>query len=350
MTRIIPAGGVSRASDDPGKALICGSVAFDAIMRFDGRFRDHILPEQIHILNVAFLVPQLRREFGGCAGNIAYNMRLLGDLGCPMATVGRDFGSYREWLIQAGVPLDHVRVVDSELTAQAFITTDRDDNQITAFHPGAMQHSHLNRVSDARGVTIGVVAPDGRDGMVAHAAQFADAGIPFLFDPGQGLPMFDGADLKRFVEQASWVAVNDYEWRLIEQKTGWSERDVCERVSALIVTRGAQGSTIHTRDGRIEIPCARAGEVVDPTGCGDAYRAGLLHGLLRGLDWQITGRIAAVMGAIKIESLGTQNHRASRAQLAQRLAESFGEATARAAFGAGHSQDLSHAQSTGTDR
>ena len=350
MTQISPAGGVSRASDHPGKILICGSVAFDAIMRFDGRFRDHILPEQIHILNVAFLVPQLRREFGGCAGNIAYNMRLLGDVGWPMATVGRDFGPYREWLTGAGVPLEHLRVLDSELTAQAFITTDLDDNQITAFHPGAMQHSHLNRVSDAGRVDIGVVAPDGREGMLEHAAQFAAAGIPFLFDPGQGLPMFDGADLQRFVEQASWVAVNDYEWRLVEQKTGWSEREVCERVAALIVTRGAKGSTIHTRDGRIEIPCARAQAVVDPTGCGDAYRAGLLHGLRRGLDWETTGRIAAVMGAIKIESRGTQNHRVSRPQIAQRLSESFGEAAARAAFGATGAPDFSHAQATGTDR
>ena len=350
MTQNFPAGGVSRASDSPGKTLICGSVAFDAIMRFDGRFRDHILPEQIHILNVAFLVPQLRREFGGCAGNIAYNMRLLGDAGCPMATVGRDFDPYREWLTGVGVPLDHVRVVDSELTAQAFITTDLDDNQITAFHPGAMQHSHLNRVSDAGGIALGVVAPDGRDGMVSHAAQFAAAGIPFLFDPGQGLPMFDGADLKRFVEQASWVAVNDYEWRLLEQKTGWSEREVCERVAALIVTRGAKGSSIHTKEGRMDIPCARVDAVVDPTGCGDAYRAGLLYGLLRGLDWQSTGHIAAVMGAIKIESRGTQNHRVSREEIARRLAGSFGEAAARAAFGAAASQDLSHAQATGTDR
>ena len=350
MTQNFPAGGVSRASDSPGKTLICGSVAFDAIMRFEGRFRDHILPEQIHILNVSFLVPQLRREFGGCAGNIAYNMRLLGDVGCPMATVGRDFDPYREWLTEVGVPLDQVRVVDSELTAQAFITTDLDDNQITAFHPGAMQHAHLSRVSEASGVSIGVVAPDGRQGMLEHAAQFAAAGIPFLFDPGQGLPMFDGAELKRFVEQATWVAVNDYEWRLLEQSTGWSEREVCERVAALIVTRGAKGSTIHTQEGRIDIPCAKATTVVDPTGCGDAYRAGLLHGLLHGLDWQTTGRIAAVMGAIKIESRGTQNHRASRAVIAWRLAESFGEAAARAAFGATLSQNLSHAQATGTDR
>ncbi len=342
--------GVSRKSDSPRKALVCGSLAFDAIMRFDGRFREHILPEQIHILNVAFLVPQLRREFGGCAGNIAYNMRLLGDVGVPMATVGHDFTPYREWLVACGVPLEHVRVVAAELTAQAFITTDLDDNQITAFHPGAMQHAHLNKVSDARGAAIGVVAPDGRVGMIEHAAQFAAAGIPFLFDPGQGLPMFSGEELARFIEQSAWVAVNDYEWRLLEQKTGWSEAEVCRRVSALIVTRGAQGSVIHTAQERIEIPCARAAALVDPTGCGDAYRAGLLHGLLHGLDWQSTGRIAAVMGALKIESRGTQNHRATLAEIAQRFAESFGAVAAKAAFGT-EPLGLSHAPlSTGTDR
>jgi adenosine kinase len=315
-------------SDRPRKALICGSVAFDTIMVFEDRFRHHILPEQIHILNVSFLVPRLRREFGGCAGNIAYNSSLLGDVGCPMATVGRDFGSYREWMGGNGVPLEHVRVIDSELTAQAFITTDLDDNQITAFHPGAMQHSHRNRVADAGEVAIGIVAPDGRQGMVEHAEQFAAAGIPFIFDPGQALPMFDGEDLERFAEQASWFAVNDYEWQLVQQKTAWTARELTERVAALIVTRGAKGSSIHTREGVIDIPRARAASVVDPTGCGDAYRAGLLHGLLHGLDWETTGRIASVMGALKIESRGTQNHRATPAELERRLAESYGEAAA----------------------
>ncbi len=351
MTQTFPAGGVSRKAESTRKALICGSVAFDSIMRFEGRFRDHILPEQIHILNVSFLVPQLRREFGGCAGNIAYNMRLLGDVGAPMATVGRDFDPYRQWLEDVGIPLDHVRVVEEELTAQAFITTDLDDNQITAFHPGAMQLAHLNEVSAASGAAIGVVAPDGRTGMIEHAAQFAAAGIPFLFDPGQGLPMFSGEDLARFIEQATWVAVNDYEWRLLEQKTGWNERQVSERVAALIVTRGAQGSVIHTREGSIEIPCAKARAVIDPTGCGDAYRAGLLHGLLHGLDWETTGRIAAVMGAIKIESRGTQNHSLSRAAIADRLSESFGAAAAQAAFGAAGAAHPSHTKlSTGTNR
>jgi adenosine kinase len=315
-------------NNGPRKALICGSVAFDTLMVFEGRFREHILPEQIHILNVAFLVPELRREFGGCAGNIAYNLRLLGGNGVPMATVGRDFAPYREWLQRTGLPLDHLRTVDSELTAQAFITTDLEDNQITAFHPGAMQHSHLNKVAHASPVDIGIVAPDGRQGMLEHAEQFAELGIPFIFDPGQGLPMFEAADLERFIEQASWVTVNDYEWQLLQQKTGFTARDLTQRVEALIVTRGHKGSSIHTRDGELAIPCARTSAVVDPTGCGDAYRAGLLHGLLHQLDWATTGRIAAVMGALKIESRGTQNHRATPADIGRRLAESFGDAVA----------------------
>ena len=305
-------------------ALICGSMAWDTIMVFKDKFSNHILPDKIHRLNVSFLVPGLRREFGGCAGNIAYNLKLLGDVGYPMATVGRDFGPYREWMSKQGVPADHIKVFDSEHTAQAFITTDLDDNQITAFHPGAMQQSHANKVSDAKDVAIGIVAPDGRDGMIQHAEQFAAAKIPFIFDPGQGLPMFGGDDIKRFVDQATWVAVNDYEWELVQQKTGWTARDVTQRVKALVVTRGAQGSVIYTPEGEIEIPCAKAKAVVDPTGCGDAYRAGLLHGLLHGLDWRATGRIASQLGAIKIESLGTQNHRFTQAEFEARLKQSFG--------------------------
>ena len=309
----------------PGKkALICGSIAWDTIMVFNDRFTNHILPDKIHRLNVSFLVPQLRREFGGCAGNIAYNLKLLEDIGYPMATVGRDFAPYRDWMSQNGIPTDYVRVLESEHTAQGFVTTDLDDNQIWAFHPGAMQQSHANKVSDAKDVAIGIVAPDGRDGMIQHAAQFAAAGIPFIFDPGQGLPMFGGEDIVRFVEQASWVAVNDYEWELVQQKTGWTVKDVTQRVKALIVTYGAKGSVIHTREGDFEIACAKPKAVVDPTGCGDAYRAGLLHGLLHGLDWRTTGQIASLMGAIKIESLGTQNHGFTAAEFETRLRQSFG--------------------------
>jgi adenosine kinase len=307
------------------KVLVCGSVAYDTIMVFEGRFKQHILPDKIHMLNVSFLVPQLRREFGGCAGNIAYNLRLLGDAGYPMATVGRDFGPYAEWLKRAGVPTDHIKVLDSEHTAQGFVTTDLDDNQIWAFHPGAMGSSHLNRVQDAGAVTIGIVAPDGRDGMVQHAAQFAAAKVRFVFDPGQGLPMFDGEELRTFIAQATWVAVNDYEWQVLQQKTGWTAAQVLEQVEALIVTRGSEGSVIHTRRGEIHIPCAKAAAVVDPTGCGDAYRAGLLHGLLHGYDWDTTGRIASLLGAIKIEARGTQNHSFTREQFEQRYRQAFGQ-------------------------
>jgi adenosine kinase len=315
---------MSDSAAAPGRALVSGSLAYDTIMVFADRFANHILPDKIHLLNVSFLVPQLRREFGGCAGNIAYNLRLLGDEAYPMATVGRDFGPYLEWLATNGVPTDYLRVIDSELTAQAFITTDLDDNQITAFHPGAMQRSHDNRVGDAAGITIGIVSPAGREGMIRHAAQFSEHGIPFLFDPGQQLPMFQREDLEHFISQASWVALKQYEWQLLQQKTGWSARDVVQRVRALIVTDGALGSTIHTLEGgALAIPAAAAREVVDPTGCGDAYRAGILHGLMRGLDWLTTGRIASLLGAIKVESRGTQNHRFTPEAFKARLCSSF---------------------------
>lgn len=307
------------------RALICGSVAFDTIMVFQDRFKNHILPDKIHLLNVSFLVPQLRREYGGCAGNIAYNLRLLGDAGLPMATVGRDFAQYADWMKQTGVPMDHIKVIDSEHTAQGYVTTDLDDNQIWAFHPGAMQQSHLNTVADARDIAIGIVAPDGRQGMIDHAAQFAAAGIPFIFDPGQGLPMFGGDDLRAFIKQARWVAVNDYEWQVVQERTKLSAADIAGQVEALIVTRGAEGSVIYTKGREFAIPTAKPAAVVDPTGCGDAYRAGLLHGLLHGLDWETTGRIASLLGAIKIESRGTQNHRFTSAQFAQRYQESFGQ-------------------------
>jgi len=314
---------MSAGAPGSGRALICGSLAFDTIMVFGDRFANHILPDMIHILNVSFLVPQMRREYGGCAGNIAYNLALLGDEAVPMATVGSDFGPYRERLERAGIPTEHVRVIESELTAQAFITTDLDDNQITAFHPGAMQHSHVNRVSEARGITLGIVAPDGRQGMIEHAAQFASAGIPFIFDPGQQLPMFGAEELQSFISQARWVTVNDYEWQLLQQKSHWGVREITSRVEALIVTLGAAGAVIHTRGEEILIPPAPVREVVDPTGCGDAFRAGLIHGLLHGLDWPRTGHIAALMGAIKVESRGTQNHRFTREEFAQRLASTF---------------------------
>jgi adenosine kinase len=307
-------------------ALICGSLAFDTVMVFRGRFRDHILPDRIHLLNVSFLVPSMRRNFGGCAGNIAYNLALLGGPGRPMATVGHDFAPYAQWLRERDVDLEHVRAVEGEYTAQAFITTDLDDNQITAFHPGAMSHAHLNRVPEDGGITLGVVGPDGRDGMLQHAEQFAAAGIPLLFDPGQGLPMFDGAELLAFVDRATWIAVNDYEAELLAERTGLAPAELARRVRALIVTRGADGSVIHADGREIAIPPVRPEAVVDPTGCGDAYRAGLIYGLQNGLDWETTGRIASLMGSIKIAHAGTQHHRFTRDEFADRFRAAFGRA------------------------
>ncbi len=241
-----------------------------------------------------------------------------------MATAGHDFGPYRERLRALGISLEHIKVIDDAFTAQAFITTDLDDNQMTAFHPGAMQYAHLNQVADAGQVALGIVAPDGRQAMIEHAAQFAQAGIPFIFDPGQGLPMFSGPELKTFIEQAAWVAVNDYEWGLLEQKTGLSAAEVAARVQALIVTRGSEGSVIYTADRTLAVPCVKAGALIDPTGCGDAYRAGLIHGLLHGLDWETTGRLASLLGSIKIESRGPQNHEFTRAELRARYQQNFG--------------------------
>ena len=289
-------------------ALICGSMAYDNIMVFPGKFKEQILADQIHILNVAFLVPTMRREFGGCAGNIAYNLKLLGGEGYAMATIGTDFDPYSHWLEQHAIDMRFLKSIDTELTAQAYITTDLDDNQITAFHPGAMDHAHTNEIPTDAGITLGMISPDGRQGMLDHAAQFASAGIPFVFDPGQGLPMFDGAELSVFIEQATWVTVNDYEGQMLQERTGLSEQQISDKVDALIVTRGAKGSTIYSNGETFEIPAVKATEINDPTGCGDAYRAGLLYGLLNKLSLEDTGRLAAVLGAVKIASMGTQNH------------------------------------------
>jgi adenosine kinase len=311
-------------------ALICGSVAFDTILVFPDRFKAHILPDKLHILNVAFMVPEMRREFGGCAVNIAHGLRLLGDEGVPMAAAGDDFEPYRRRMVAQGLNVDHIKVVPGTFTAQAFITTDLDDNQITAFHPGAMQHAHLNHVADAAGpgapsrIALGIIAPDGRQAMIEHASQFKAAGIPFIFDPGQGLPMFGAAELAQFIDQATWVTVNDYEWELLRQKTGMSAPDIAAQVDALIVTRGSEGSMIHTRGRTYTVPPVEPRAVVDPTGCGDAYRAGLIHGLLRGFDWETTGRVASLMGSIKIESRGPQNHEFTKAEFERRYQDVFG--------------------------
>ncbi len=289
--------------------LICGSIAFDHIMVFPDQFKNHILPDKVHMINVSFLVPEMRREFGGCAGNIAYGLNLLdGNLAMTMATVGKDFAPYADWMDKHNIKQMHITVVDDAFTGQAFITTDLDDNQITAFHPGAMNESHRNKVSDVEGCKLGIISPDGRDGMLQHAEQFADADIPFIFDPGQGMPMFDGGDLIKFIEQATWVTVNDYEWEMMQERTGLSTQEITDQVEALIVTRGGEGSYIYTKDKHHEIPGVKPEAVIDPTGCGDAYRSGLLYGLVNNMDWETTGRIASLMGSIKIAQHGTQNH------------------------------------------
>ena len=306
-------------------ALICGSYAYDTIMVFGDRFQRHILPDQVHMLNVSFLVPELRREFGGCAGNVAYNLKLLGGEAYGMGTVGHDFGPYAQWLDAQGISRKYLREV-AAFTAQAYITTDVDDNQITAFHPGAMSLSHQNTVPRGAGITIGMVSPDGRDGMLQHAEQFADAGIPFIFDPGQGLPMFDGPELAHFIDLANWVAVNSYEAALLCERTGLSLDEIAQRCEALIVTAGGEGATIYADGTTIAIPAAKASEIVDPTGCGDAFRAGLLYGLMHDCDWETTGRIASLLGAIKIEHPGTQNHAFTRPEFNVRFETEFGSA------------------------
>ena len=306
-------------------ALICGSVAYDNIMVFEDSFKNHILPDQIDILNVSFLVPELRRNFGGCALNIAFNLRLLGEDPIPMGTAGCDFDVYAAWLEKHGIRQDCISVLDDVFTAQAYITTDIDDNQIIMFHPGAMNFSHLNKVSNLSGVSIGMISPDGRTGMLEHASQFFEEKIPFIFDPGQGLPMFAGDELRQFIDLSTWVTVNNYEWELLKSVTGWELSDIRSRIEALIVTRGAEGSVIYTNQGDIEIPPVKPNVVNDPTGCGDAYRAGLLFGLMNTKDWITTGRIASLMGTIKVESHGTQNHSFSMENFEKRFEINFGE-------------------------
>ena len=299
-------------------------MAYDTIMVFPDQFKKHILADQIHILNVAFMVPDMRREFGGTGGNIAYNLKLLGEEPKLMATVGHDFGPYAQRLENLGMSASHVRVLDDHFTAQAFITTDIDDNQITAFHPGAMSASHRNRVADANGVRLGIVSPDGRQGMIEHARDFARAGIPFVFDPGQGLPMFTGAELLELVAGARALTVNDYEARIVEDKTGRKVADIARGIGAVIVTRAGEGSTVHADGAEIHIPAVRPDTLVDPTGCGDAYRAGLLYGMARGWGWEKCAQLASVMGSIKIAYRGGQNHHPSKADIAERFRDAFG--------------------------
>ncbi|SCY74672.1 adenosine kinase [Nitrosospira sp. Nl5] len=304
--------------------LICGSIAYDTIMVFNDHFKNHILPEKIHILNVAFLVPDMRREFGGCAGNIAYNLQMIGGNPLIMATVGDDYQPYAIRLKGLDLMQTHIRHVRDTFTAQAFITTDLADNQITAFHPGAMNFSHENHVADAKEVSLGIIAPDGRDGMVQHADEFHEAGIPFMFDPGQGLPMFNGEELLDIIHKADYVAVNDYEGQLLQERTGRTLEALAKLVKGLIVTKGSLGSVIYADGQQIEIPSVKVDKLIDPTGCGDAYRAGLLYGISNEMDWQSTGQLGSLMGALKIAQRGGQNHSVSQAEIDQRYFEVFG--------------------------
>jgi adenosine kinase len=309
-------------------AVICGSFAYDTIMVFQDQFKKHILPDQVHILNVSFLVPQMRREFGGCAGNIAYNLKLLGGDPLPVAAVGQDFAPYRDHLEKCGIRMDGIRIFDDQFTPQCFITTDLDNNQITAFHPGAMSSAHENHVRSIPEISFGIVAPDGREAMLQHVDEFAARGVPFVFDPGQAMPLFNGDEFRAMIEKATYVIVNDYESQLLQQRTGWSAADIASRVKAYIVTLGPRGSLIHADGTTHEIPPARERQVVDPTGCGDAYRAGLIFGIMKGWDWATTGRMASLMGALKVEHPGTQNQHFTYDEFAAQFKEQFSYALA----------------------
>jgi adenosine kinase len=306
------------------KILVTGSIAYDTIMVFPDRFKNHLLADQLHILNVCFLTPEMRREFGGTAGNIGYNLKLLGEEPLVMSTVGEDIEPYLQRFAGLGIGTSLFRRIPGQFTAQAFITTDLDNNQIIAFHPGAMNHSHENHVARSLGASVAIIGPDGKEGMLQHAKECADAGVPFLFDPGQGLPMFSGEEIGEFLRRADYVAVNDYEGKMLEEKTGRKLEDIARGVKALVYTLGAKGSVIFAGDQRHEIACVAADEVLDPTGCGDAYRAGLLYGIARGWDWPTTGKLGSVMGAIKIAQRGAQNHQPSRADIEARFRGAFG--------------------------
>jgi adenosine kinase len=307
------------------RTLICGSLAYDTIMVFPDRFGRHILPDKTHLISVSFTVGDMRREWGGCAGNIAYNLKAIGGEPVVMATIGQDGAPYRERLERLGIGLDGLTTIPELFTAQAFIITDLDDNQITAFHPGAMMRSHANRVGDVANLVLGIVAPDGRDGMLAHAQAFRSAGIPYVFDPGQGMPLFSGDELVEMIDGARVVAVNDYEARLLCERTGLAESDIAKRVEAMVITHGGEGSRIIAGGDSLRIRAVPPDALVDPTGCGDAYRAGLLYGMAHGFDWAKSGRLASLMGSIKIASRGGQNHALDREIVARRYAEAWGE-------------------------
>ena len=289
-------------------SLICGSLAFDSIMSFEGRFAEQILPDQLHILNVSFLVPALRRDFGGCAGNIAYSLKILGGTPLPMATLGTDAVDYMKRLTSLGISTEFVREVPDSYTAQAMIMTDRDNNQITAFHPGAMMQAHITKIEKRSDIKLAIISPDGRDAMVQHAEQLKAADIPFVFDPGQGLPMFDGAELMRFIDQATWVTVNDYEGKMLSDRTGLSHAEISRRVLGLIVTLGAKGCEVWIDGEKTLVPPVKPAAVVDPTGCGDAWRGALLFGLEQGWSLAKCAALGNQVGALKIAQRGPQNY------------------------------------------
>ena len=305
-------------------ALICGSIAFDKIMQYHGRFAETLLADQLHRVNVSFLVPTLRTEYGGCSVNIAYNLKLLGGAPLVMGTIGQDGGDYLERMGKQGIDTRAIRTIADAYTAQCFVTADQDNNQINAFHPGAMQYSHQNNVADCGALRVAIISPDGRDGMLKHAADCAELKLPFMFDPGQQLPMFSGEELIRFIDQASYLASNDYEFEMVMDRTGLTQADIAARLDALIITRGGEGSDIYAGGEHYRIPAVKAENIVDPTGCGDAYRAGLLFGITEGFDWPTTGRIASLLGAIKIASQGGQNHTFTPGEIEQQFEAAFG--------------------------
>lgn len=307
------------------KVLVCGSLAYDTIMVFQDKFGKHILPDQVHILNVAFTVPELRKEFGGCAGNIAYNLKLLGGEPVPMGTVGDDFGPYSSRFEELGISREQLKHVAGTYTAQAFITTDLDDNQITAFHPGAMSHSALCHAGEVADIGLAIIGPDSKEAMLQHGRELKARNVPFIFDPGQAMTLFDGEELKAMIELADWVAVNDYEANLLREKTGLSNQQIAGQVKALLITKGGEGSSIVSGEGEVEIPAVSVDHLADPTGCGDAYRAGLLYGLSHDMPLETCCRIASLAGAIKIRHPGTQNHFFTMDEFRSRYREAFGE-------------------------
>lgn len=304
--------------------LVCGSLAFDRIMVYDGLFKDAILSDKLHMLSVSFLVSDMRQNYGGCAGNVAYNLNQFGIEALPMGAVGHDFASYTSWFKQQGICCERIQPIADQYTACAFIITDMSGNQITAFHPGAMNHCHRHDVGNTDGIQYALILPNGREGMFKHAKQLSEAGLPFLFDPGQGAGMFSAEEIEFFIDRASWLACNDYEFQVVQNCLGLSVPALCSRLRAVVVTRGDRGSVIYADNTTYEIPAVTAEAVCDPTGCGDSHRAGLLYGLLNDLDWPTTGRLASLAGAIKVARHGTQNHSFTMDEIKARFIDCFG--------------------------